>query len=111
MGKTVIVCPFCKYALDQFESEVYCSQCNKHFPFKKGVLCFGEPDDFYEGKFTATKEWGGHGYNDLIILKKIYRRLNISGFEARFLEKNIARYASNSNSDILDFGCGGYKNT
>ena len=105
-----IVCPFCKKNLDTTKNGVRCLQCNKDFLIKKGVLCFGATDDFYEGKFTVTKNWVPEGRNKLTaLLKRINRRLNISGYESRFLEKNIAKCTSffKPNNLILDFGCGG----
>ena len=105
-----IVCPFCKKKLDTTKNGVHCLQCNKDFLIKKGVLCFGATDDFYEGKFTVTKNWVPEGRNKLTaLLKRINRRLNISGYESRFLEKNIAKCTSffKPNNLILDFGCGG----
>ena len=104
----MVVCPFCKADLDYRAEEAHCRKCGRAFPEKNGILCFGAEDEFYEGKFTETKDWS-LGQNNGIkkIFKAIYRSINIGAFEARFLSKQLKKIIPNDHAWILDFGCGG----
>ncbi|MBW2662114.1 MAG: methyltransferase domain-containing protein [Deltaproteobacteria bacterium] len=102
------VCPFCKSDLDYMDDKAHCCKCGRAFPEKNGILCFGTEDEFYEGKFTETKDWS-LGQNNGIkkIFKTLYRSISIGAFEARFLQKQLKEIISNDHPWILDFGCGG----
>lgn len=106
-GPTV-VCPFCKSDLDYRAEEAHCRKCGRDFPEQNGILCFGTEDEFYEGKFTETKDWSLGQINGIKkIFKALYRSISIGAFEARFLSKQLKEIIPNDHAWILDFGCGG----
>jgi SAM-dependent methyltransferase len=113
MEQPLIVCPFCKSELIEKTSSLFCQACDKSFLYREGILCFGEEDEFYEGKFVGTKDLTpDRGYGVRSILKRINYYLNIGAYEARFLTKSLARITNGSMLfNILDFGCGGGTST
>ena len=108
MQKPSIVCPLCKSRLDHKSDGLFCDNCARLFPFKRGILCFGFHDEFYEGKFTSVKDWYLPRTNRIKrIFKLINRSISISAFESRFLKNAIKRCLTKDQAYILDFGCGG----
>ena len=104
----MVVCPFCKSDFDYMDEEVHCRKCGRAFPEKNGILCFGTEDEFYEGKFTETKDWSLGQKNGIKkIFKALYRAISIGSYEARFLSKQLKANIPNDHAWILDFGCGG----
>ena len=108
MHKPYIVCPLCKSCLDHTSDGVFCDNCSKLFPFKKGILCFGFHDEFYEGKFTSVKDWCLPQTNRIKrIFKFINLSISISTFESRFFKNALKQFLNKNQAYILDFGCGG----
>ena len=108
MQKPTIVCPLCKYHLEHKPDGVICDNCSRLFPYKKGILCFGFHDEFYEGKFITVKDRLQLRTSRIKrILKVINRFISISAFESRFLKNAIKRFLNKDQVYILEFGCGG----
>lgn len=113
MEHPLIVCPLCKSELTEQKSSLFCPACDRSFSYREEILCFGEEDSFYEGKFVCSKDLAPDpGYGVKSLAKKINYYLNIGAYEARFLTKSLAIITNGSRQfNILDYGCGGGTST
>jgi len=100
------VCPKCKSELIYKEDKVVCINCNSIFPVISGITnFFPDMDEFYEGKFGATKTEVNFLRRRIV---RIY--LKVSVFSNRNKHEKYYRklkLLDGNQIKVLDLGCGG----
>jgi SAM-dependent methyltransferase len=85
-----LVCPHCHQSLENGRDSLVCVGCCQQYPIRSGVPCFGQTDDFYEGRWVAPDLSSGSIRN--LLVKK---------------ERFFWRWLRNRRGSLLDLGCGG----
>jgi len=97
-----LCCPLCKGKLNENQSRLVCTTCEKGYPIRDGIPIFAEQDDFYEGRYVTT-------YRS--VPKRLRGKIFWGFMEAvgawRTKQDAFLKRCTGAQGVILDLGCGG----